>query len=359
MRLSLALAAALAMACGPSPAPDERPGDEGVALWDEFWDPDAVVVPEREPCSDAKLAAVRGEGSQAVVVDCHLNLNHEDRISRRLVLHGEASSGVRVDCNGAEIGSGTASGNEDSIRIRSDDTDGGWVPVHDVEIRDCRVLGSIRIWGRATNGEGSRLLETSRTMEHVLETRRAAPYNINLIGLHIRGVGRIPLYLSPGVHHVSIRDSEITGHSDSVMVYLDAESTDNRIVSTDIDARGNWKRAMAWDGSSNNELVDSLVRSDLYGLELYRNCGQGGVARHATSSGNRIRGTRFDATGICVWFGARGGDRSYCGDDEPGEYGSAVSDFDWARNNTGSGNSFHGCVVHTGDTTNSGNDIGG
>lgn len=356
---ALAAVVLVCLGCGPVPASDERPGDEGVALWTDWWDPDAVTIPERELCSDEKLAQVREPSTDPITIDCHLALEPNDVITRPLRLVGERSSGVRVRCHGA-----TLTGPVDTIRIRSEYSDGEWEPVHDVTIDGCTIQhGSVRIWGAVMNGGGAGELEeledsfreSSRTLEHVLHTRQAAPYHITLRNLDVIGQGRIPLYLAPGTHHVDVIGTTLRGESESVMLYLDAETT--AILVEDSDIRAEFRRAVAVDGSSHNVFRNNRISSVAAGVELYRNCGERRNSRHATSSHNRFESNRITALGPCLWFGSRGGRRGYCGDDEPGDYGSAVSDFDHVRHTRGSGNRFRGCAVWHGDSTNFDNRI--
>lgn len=361
LRLLYAALVALAvvcLGCGPAPAISGEPGDQGVERW--RFEPDPA--PTRAPCAES-LRAELLEPGPPMVLDCDLDLEPDDVVHRRLVLSGAASSGVTVRCRG-----GTLAGPYPTVLVKSDCQTRPCVPVHDVAIRDCEIQGGVRISGLAINGNDPELLDTDQTLEHVSLVRASAPYRVTLENSTLTGTGSIPLYISPGVHDCSFRDLEIGGESNSVMIYADSETDRLHFRNVRIDARDGEREAMALDGSARGSLVDSEIRSPRGCIYGYRNCGEAkpgaerGVIRHTTSSGWRFDGNEFRCLGPAIWFGSRGGNRSYCQDDEPGHpvgepIGSWLSNFDWMRNSFGAGNRFVGCSVRHGDETNSGNEV--
>jgi hypothetical protein len=345
MRLILLVLACLA--CSPSPTTSGVPGDDGVELWEPVFEP----APDREPCSDTRRAFLLEPGDPAVV-DCNLSLAPDDVVTRRLILSGPASSGVALDCNGAELRGPTP-----ALVIRSRCDDGSCEPVHDVTVSGCNVRGSVYVYGLSVNGNGEILQRTHDTIEHVSVVRGAAPYRVTLDGLTISGVGPVPLYLGPGVHDSEIRNTTISGRSASSYLYLGAETIGNLLSGLTVDASRGERQAVSFDGSSDNVLEDSEIISDNDGAHFFRNCGEAGVSRHATPSGNRITGNIWRVDGNALVFGSHGGTQRYCDLDDGVRFGSGQDDRDWSRRNTGTGNRFIGGGIRIGDETNTGNEV--
>ena len=341
---AMALVAVVCLSCGTYPTTSGVSGDDGVELWEPVFAP----APDREECSDARRAFLLEPGNPAVV-DCNLVLAPDDVMTRRLVLTGASSSGVTVYCNGAEL-----RGLTPALVIRSRCDDGSCEPVHDVTVSSCNVEGSVYVYGLSVNGNGEILQRTHDTIEHVSVVRGAAPYRVTFDGLTISGTGPVPLYLGPGVHDSEIRNTTIGGRSASSYLYLGAETTGNLLSGLTVDASQGERQAVSFDGSSDNVLEDSEIISANDGAHFFRNCGEDGVARHATPSGNRIVGNTWRVDGNALVFGSHGGTQRYCGLDDGVRFGSGQDDRDWARNNTGTGN---GCRVRVGDATNTGNEV--
>jgi hypothetical protein len=358
MRYVLFLLTLLVLSCNPrKPTPEQlNPGDEGTLNWSPVYQD----APERTLCSDGKVAVVLEPPTErpSVVIDCHLVLGPTDVVTKKLLFLGDTSSGASVECNGATINHPDG----DAIEIRSRFTNPGWVPVHDITIRGCTVHGGIRVWGMGINGEGQHLHDSSRTLNHVTTVRNNAPYRITLDQLTVVANGRIPVYLSPGVHSSALTNSIIQGSSSSVAIYLDAESHGNLIDWNIIEA-GVGREVIALDGSSYNIVSDNVIAAPDGGIFLYRNCGEAGNIRHATPSYNVIEDNEIICTGwlfnshVGVYLGARDGNRGYCDEDAGWPFGSSISDYDHARFNTISGNNLHDCTIETGNRSNHSNTI--
>ena len=194
--------------------------------------------------------------------------------------------------------------------------------------------------GMASNGEGAVLRTSSQQSGHTERAQAAAPSNIRLNQLTIIGQGRVPLYLAPGVTHVSLSNSRISGQSRSVALYLDAESAHNRFTGNTIDSQTSNRELIAIDGSANNQFSNNRFSSlNRGGIYLYRNCGEGGTIRHQAPSGNQISGNTFFYRKYrgdlpAVWLGSRNGNRNYCQADAGYGFGSSASDTDFADGNT-------------------------
>jgi hypothetical protein len=295
----------------------------------------------------AQVVAAATASRSEVKLNCDLTLQSTHVVTKRLVLEGAAGSGITVRCNGALLDGdeGTVNAGKDMIEIRSRKVvvDGGsrWVPVEGVTVQGCRVVGSIRIWGMGRNGQGADLLESSRTADHVQRTRDNAPRDIRLEDMVITATGRIPLYLSPGVSRVTLAGSEVTGASDSVAIYLDAESHQNTFVNNNIHTTTVSREVFAVDASSHNVILNNRFASLNHGgIYLYRNCGEGGVTRHTTPNHNVVVNNTFyyaNYTGFlpAVYLGERNRlpGTSFCDEDLGNPYGSSVSNLDYARHN--------------------------
>jgi parallel beta-helix repeat protein len=297
-------------------------------------------------------------------VNCNLTLEPNDTVTKRLIFQGPQSSGVTLDCNGAAVGLESLPINLDAIEVRSLTTDEGWSPVHDVTIKNCNVLGAIRIHGMGKNGNDPDVRESSRTLEHVYTVRDNAPYNIVLDNLTITAKNRVQLYFAPGVHNSSLINSEVKGDSISVRIYLGAETYGNTIDGNILRGPGVGREIIAVDASSHNIITNNrLLNAPQGGIYLYRNCGESGTIRHTTPSHNEISNNEINCSyNVINWFaavylGSRDGNRGYCDDDKGYLYGSSVSDQDHARFNEVTGNDLDDCEVKTGNETNHSNTI--
>lgn len=300
-------------------------------------------------CTPAQLAEILAPASAAqphVEVRCSASLPAGSRVSKRLYFSGEAAGGTTLDCNGATLAPTHGSG--DTLLIRALEHDGGrgWSRPEDITVRACRIDGSVRIMGMAANGEGAALRASSTQPGHTARAQQAAPTRIRLENLRINAQGRIPLYLAPGVTHVQVSGSRIGGRSDSVALYLDAESAHNVFSGNTIDSQTG-RELIAIDGSAHNTFTrnrfSSLNRGGIY---LYRNCGEGGTVRHQTPSHNHISDNTFfyrHYRGLlpAVWLSARNGKRSYCRADAGYAFGSSSDNRDFADHNTVTHNRIH------------------
>ncbi|MEQ9074561.1 MAG: hypothetical protein RLP09_11955 [Sandaracinaceae bacterium] len=223
----------------------------------------ALVAP---PCTDAERnAALDPNESSRYLLTCSLELSTTDVITRPLWLEGSAANGVSIDCGGATLDGSKLPPGQDIIRIlsaESKDEAGGavWDPPHDITVRGCNIIGSIRVLGMGENGEAEALKESSRSPGHTGRVREAAPHAITFEEVYVEGIDRIPLYLAPGVSRFSLVGSEIAGTSASTAIYLDAESTGNRIVGNRIHT-DTARELIAIDGSQYNEIVSNTFSS--------------------------------------------------------------------------------------------------
>jgi parallel beta-helix repeat protein len=375
---------ALALSCGLltlgacAVGLDEEPNDLGevegpqVTLEELAPPPDEeALTPEespraaatRPPCGDAKVEEILAPATTdapAAALDCSLTLDPGDVVTKALILQGPAASGVALDCRGAHLDGGAGRVNErkDMIEVRSrKTTDAAGAPVwqrpEDISIRNCRITGSVRVWGLGKNGEAPDVRESSRREGHTARARAAAPRRVLLDNLEITGVGRTNLYLAPGVTEVTLVNSELKGEATSVGLYLDAESAANVIRNNylHVTSRQEYvggiytrkREEIAVDGSSGNRIFNNRLSSlEGGGIYLYRNCGEGGTVRHAAPGQNHIVNNVFyyneyQGDNPSVFLGSRDNSfwegRWYCGDDGGFPWGSSADDRSFARHN--------------------------
>jgi parallel beta-helix repeat protein len=294
-------------------------------------------------CSDTKLKEIYEKGRGDVTLDCNLTLDADKVVTRRLIIEGEESSHIDINCSGSRLNRGLI------VRSRIEEGDKTtpptWsVPSH-INIRNC-VSGSIlHVHGNAINGEGAHLTESSRLEGHTERTQHHAPHHIHFSQIKTDTTGAIPFYFGPGVTHSSIQDSHISGLSKSVAIYLDAESAHNLIANNRIDTDAA-RELIAVDGSAHNRIINNdFNRLNRGGIYLYRNCGEGGNIRHQAPQYNLIEGNRFFYKRYlgrkpAVWLASRNGNRNYCDYDEGYDIGSSASDMDFARHNKVINNTF-------------------
>lgn len=258
-------------------------------------------------------------------------------------VHKITKSNTRIDCKGKEFNNGKTT----EIRVISD--------IENITIKNCKLKGSIRVYGLGMNGENEEVKKSSHKAGHTERAQAAAPSNVLISNMKIESVNRIPVYLAPGVTRVTVENSEFIGTTDSTVIYLDAESGYNTIYNNTFDVSGNFtlrqfriREVIAVDGSAHNTISGNKFKTAVGGgVYLYRNCGEGGTVRHQSPQHNLIENNDFNLSGLHInnygiWLGARNGNRFYCNADEGHKFGSSVNDRDFANNNIIRDNKFSG-----------------
>jgi parallel beta-helix repeat protein len=167
----------------------------------------------------------------------------------------------------------------------------------------------------------------------VARVRAVAPHDITFDNITLIGSGGNPFYLSSGVNHVRLINSELKGRSSAVGIYLEAESFANLIQNNWIHVQAD-NEQIAVDASSHNTIVDNKISQlSTGGIYLYRNCGERGVVRYSTPSFNQIINNFFyydnyQGYNPGIWLGSRNGrpgvnlwnqifdPNGYCNDDK-------------------------------------------
>lgn len=245
-----------------------------------------------------------------------------------------------IDCRGGTFNSGKIT----EIVVVS----GPVNQLKNVVIRNCKLNGSIRVFGMGRNGEAPVLKASSVKAGHTQRAQAAAPTNVLISNMHIQAAGRIPVYIAPGVTNTTLENSRLTGYSTSVALYLDAESARNVIRNNTflVTSVASYREVVAVDGSAENVILGNHFPDVRYGgIYLYRNCGEAGVIRHQPPVRNIIERNSFGLKRLAwndygIWLGSRQGNRSYCSDDRGYTFGSSDDDRDNANENVLVGNTF-------------------
>lgn len=309
---------------------------------------ESSVSEHANSCTKSQIAAILApvdKNNPTAMIDCSASLPQGSNITKPVYFKGARARNIVFDCNGGSINPG---GNyrQDSVTFVSTRNQNQWQTPKNVTLRNCTIQGSLRIRGMASNGQGEILRISSLTPNHTEQAQNAAPSHIILDNLTIIGHGRAPLYLAPGANNIVLRNSHISGRSNAVAIYLDAESTQNTIENNIINTISG-RELMALDGSAHN-----IIRNNQFtltkqgGIFLYRNCGEGGTIRHQTPSFNQITNNSFngliDQKKPAIWLASRNGNSRYCAADDGYPFGSSASNLDYAQDNLVSDNQFNG-----------------
>ena len=295
-------------------------------------------LPAARPCTAEEIEGLATRSEQPFRLRCRAEMNGHP-VRRRVLIEGAEASGAGLDCGGGRVEApGTPSTRRPTIAVWSRRDEAGWSRPTDVTVRDCTVVGNIRIWGMGAGGSMRDLQESSRTAGHTLAAQNAAPTRVTLDQIRFEAVGTIPLYVGPGVTRTTVTGSRFAGRSTSTAIYLDAESAGAVIRDSDFDIRTG-REQIAVDGSGANRIIGNrFALNGRGGIFLYRNCGEDGVIRHHTPSDNVITDNSFSGVNWLrpqtVFVGAREGNRRYCSDDRGWPFGSSADDGDNATSNT-------------------------
>lgn len=306
--------------------------------------------PASAPCSSeaiTKLLSPPTEEDALFRLNCSAVLSPDDVITRPLAIEGSGSSGLTLDCNGGSIdGTGALSRAQPStLVIRSLETGNGWDRPERIVVKNCRILGSTKVYGIGVSGNEPAVRASSLMPGHTQRAQDAAPRDITFLQNEFQTDAKLPFYVAPGATRVVVEGSIFKGRTQTVAIYLDAESADNVIADNVFDIRTDKRELIAVDGSARNQIIGNRfdgVRNG--GIFLYRNCGEAGTIRHQPPYGNQILDNEFEVDGTrpAIWLNSRNGKSKFCFSDPARPFGSSLSPLDFARDNTVSGNTFFG-----------------
>lgn len=258
-------------------------------------------------------------------------------------------------------------GEQKEVRI-TQDLDCGGKPFRDgkevhllvkddgISVRNCKITGTIRVFGFSHNGNGAANRESSYRPGHTRRAQEAAPCGVLVEGNTITATYSIPLYAGPGVTGLTVSGNTFKGEGNSVAIYLDAESAENVIEGNTFEFVSRVREVVALDGSARNQIRDNdFRRIDRGGIYLYRNCGEAGAVRHQPPQDNIIEGNRFATETLvplityrvprnpaAIVLGSRNGSAGYCDEDKGYGFGSSADDTDQANYNLVRNNVFTG-----------------
>jgi hypothetical protein len=270
-----------------------------------------------------------------------------------VVLNWKTANNTVMNGKGAWFNEGRPT----QVLIQSDFSNGQWRRPKNFAFTNWKLNGSIRILGAGSSASNA-VRQSSFSLGHTERMQAAAPTGITLAGLKIKAAGKIPLIVGPGATNITLRDSKISGYSQSVAIYLDAESASNVIQNNTFSLKAD-RELIAVDGARGNLIAgNNFKRLPWGGVYVYRNCGERGVVRHQEPINNQIRDNTFNLNTLKsyweknpkngrqfeyrygVWLGSRQGARppGYCGADKGFSFGSSIDNRDFADDNIVSGN---------------------
>lgn len=280
---------------------------------------------------------------QEVRVESSLTLPPNQTVTKRIIIEGNTKN-ITLDLNGAKL---TRLNPHDHRRleIRSKKNQLGlWERPENITIKNGKILGSIGVYGIAKTPQGTwEMIASSRTPEHVANTQKSAPKRVTLQNLTLtpQKEDSSALYISPGVQHLTLKNSQLGGACQNSAIYLDAESSHNLILNNTFHILTINREKIAIDGSGYN-LIEGNYFSALTtgGIYLYRNCGEGGAIRHRSPSYNIIRNNTFyyktySGKNPAVLIGSRNrsNEDSFCNADKGWQFGSSINNKDLASHN--------------------------
>ena len=280
-------------------------------------------------------------------IDCDVTLGPGDTVVRPLAFSGAKASGSVLDCRGATLGSKKIKARYDrpTVMIRSlEGVDGHWSVPRSITVKNCMIVGNLRLAGMGLNGQAERLRLSSLKAGHTERAQAAAPTEIVLDNLDFVSDGALPLYLGPGVTRVTVSGSRFSGRSKATALYLDAESAANRIVGNRFAMTTTRREQIAVDGSARNEISGNIFENAMNGgIFLYRNAGEGGTIRHQAPEHNRIEGNIFRYESMirprpAIWLNQRNGRTTHRLEAPDLPLGSSLDPRDLARFNIVRGN---------------------
>ena len=298
-----------------------------------------------------QLRSPPGAKASPVEVSCDVTLDPKDVIARPIAFSGAKASGITFDCRGGTLGTPDMpiSHRRPTVMIRSlQARDGSWSVPKAITVKNCTVIGNMRLAGLGLNGQAEQVRRSSLTSGHTARAQAAAPTAIVLDNLNVVARGTLPLYLGPGVTGVTVSGSRFRGETTATALYLDAESAENRIIGNRFAVKTTRREQVAVDGSARNVISGNIFEDAVNGgIFLYRNAGEGGTIRHQPPQYNRIEGNRFHYEGMvrprpAIWLNQRNGRTTHRLSAPDLPLGSSLDPRDLAKYNVVRGNRISG-----------------
>ena len=132
-----------------------------------------------EPCTPQKIREiVNSPAGSTQIITCNLALRSSVVVRAKLMFSGLASSGVRLQCNGAQLRGGESDRRQSAIEIRSVHQGRAWSQAQNIQIEACQLTGSIRVWGMDDGGIDYGAKAASALQNFTQQARAVAPTNI-------------------------------------------------------------------------------------------------------------------------------------------------------------------------------------
>lgn len=146
--------------------------------------------PAARPCTAREVRDLTTPSDQPYRLLCQAVLSGVD-VRRRVLIEGEAASGASLDCGGGEVRQpGSPSTAAPTVAVWSRREGDGWSRPADVVLRNCRILGNVRIWGMGAGGSMRDLLASSRTPDTRQRPSRPRPSRWRWTGSGSKAWGR-------------------------------------------------------------------------------------------------------------------------------------------------------------------------
>jgi len=197
-----------------------------------------------------------------VSITCSIKIPKNFIVTKRIVVEGGKASGVTLDCNGQAVdGSRVPELVDDNLHKQymitvkavgsGEATGGSWSRPSGVTIKNCSIIGSIRLSGP----EQSVVRNSSFAPGHPQRMRAISPTGITLDHLIVTPHGNHAVYFGAGVTYSRLTNSELAGEG-PLAVYLDAESAGNTIKNNYIHTVTD-REVLAVDSSEFNQIFDN------------------------------------------------------------------------------------------------------
>lgn len=269
-----------------------------------------------------------------------------------VVLNWKKATNTVLDGKGGWFNEGRPT----QLVIKSWFQNGEWKRPQNFVFQNWKLNGSIRVLGAGTSSSRP-VKQSSFSLGHTQRMQEAAPNNITFSGLTLKAHRRIPVVIGPGATRITLRDTTFRGRSQSVGVYLDAESANNSIINNRFELKLD-REVIAVDGSRKNLISGNTFPNLPWGgVYVYRNCGERGMVRHQKPTENRIISNTFNLDSLrsfweknpsngrqfeyryAIWLGSRESrPPSFCDEDEGFPFGSSIDNGDFANDNIINGN---------------------
>jgi hypothetical protein len=301
----------------------------------------ASARPRRCSDDERKLLLSKSSSDTPYTLRCSLTLKMGDIVERPLLIAGPESNGLSIDCGGGILGlpGPRTEHSVPTIAINSIWLDNlkNFVRPADIEIRNCKLRGSIVIGARVQGSGAPKIWTLSRQPDFTQKSQDSAPSRVRIENVYFEASGGIPVYAARGTTELTIEGSKFVGRA-ALAIYASFESARHRFIGNLFDLNTS-REIIALDGSAYNVIEGNIFYlRDMPAISLYRNCGENGVIRHQvpaynTIVRNRIFMTSASVTRPIVENARRGHPAAYCDLDRGYPFGSSASDDDGGHDN--------------------------